>query len=57
MSSYTLTIDGVDRTTCIGNRSITIADETGSFASTMSFSMVIRDGGDIPEGDQEVIVI
>jgi hypothetical protein len=56
MASYTLTINGTDRTTCIGNRSITIDNETGSSASTMNFSMVIRDSGAIPEGDQEVIV-
>ena len=56
MASYTLTINGTDRTICIGNRSITISDETGSGASTMSFSMIIRDEGDIPEGDQEIIV-
>ena len=56
MSSYTLTINGTDRTSCIGNRTISISDEIGSASSTMSFSMVIRDGGGVPEGDQEVII-
>lgn len=56
MSSYTLKINNTDRTRCVGNRSITITDSDGSGASTLSFSMVIRDGGAIPTNDQEVII-
>ena len=56
MASYTLTINGTDRTACIGNGTITINDEIGSGASTMSFSMTDRDGNGIPECDQEIII-
>lgn len=56
MSSYTLTINGTDRTKCIGNRSVNITDSDGSGASTLSFSMTIRDDGAIPTNDQEVII-
>jgi hypothetical protein len=56
MSSYTLTINGNDRTVCIGNRSVIIDSELGSSASTMEFSMVVRDGGSVPKNDEEVII-
>ena len=56
MSSYTLTIDGSDRTTCISNGTITIKDDMGSSASTMKFDMTIRDSGNIPACDEEVVI-
>lgn len=56
MSSYTLTIDGTDRTTCVTNGTISIRDEIGSGASVCDFVMSLRDGGDVPEGDQEIII-
>lgn len=56
MASYTFTINGNDRTTCIGNGSIIIDSELGSSASTMEFSMVVRDGGSVPKNDEEVII-
>lgn len=55
MSSYILTINGTDRTTCVTNSTITIKDETGSGASTCNFVMSLR-GGAVPEGDQEIII-
>ena len=55
MSSYTLTIDGTDRTTCVTNGTITINDEIGSGASVCDFVMSLR-GGAVPEGDQEIII-
>jgi len=56
MASYSLTIDGTDRTLNVSNRAIEITDEMGSDASVMSFTMVIRDSGVLPECDQEVVI-
>jgi len=56
MASYILTIDGVDRTRAIENRSVVITDSSGSSASTLSFGISNRDGGDMPSCDDEVII-
>lgn len=56
LNTYTLTIAGIDRTSCIVARSIVITDSSEAEPSTMEFQMTIRDGGSIPQGDEEVIV-
>ena len=56
LNPYTLTIDGTDRTLCVVARSIIITDSSEAEPSTMEFKMTIRDGGSLPQGDDEVIV-
>jgi hypothetical protein len=57
MASYTLTIDGTDRTRAVENRTVEIFDSSGSSASTLTFTMNNRDGGAMPECDDEVVLI
>jgi len=55
-SSYSITINGVDRTACVYNRSVTLADEEGEAPSTLGFDFFNHDVGTIPEVEEEVIV-
>lgn len=57
MDSYTLTINGTDRTKAVKNKTITIVDSSGSSASTLSFTLTNRDSESMPECDDEVIII
>lgn len=57
MSSYTLTINGIDRTTSVQNGTIRISDSIGSSASTLSFQITNRVNTTPPIPDQEVIII
>jgi len=57
MSKYILKIKGIDRTVCIGNGTVSINNESGKGASTMTFEMVVRDGRDNPKCDEEVSVV
>jgi len=56
MSSYTLTINGSDRTTSVQNGTIKITDSIGSSASTMTFQISNRVSSIIPNPDEEVII-
>jgi hypothetical protein len=56
MPNYTLTINGTDRTREIVNKRVIIEDSEGHEPSGLEFTMDNRDGGAVPEGDQEVII-
>lgn len=54
--AYTITINGVDRTNCIINRSISITDEAKDKPSTLRCRFFNQDSGTIPEADEEIII-
>lgn len=54
--AYTITINGTDRTSCIIDRTVSIADEAKDKASECSFDFFNQDGVGNPSLDQEVIV-
>jgi hypothetical protein len=56
MPSYTITINGVNRTREIVNKRVIIEDSEGHEPSRLEFTINNRDGGAVPEGDQEVII-
>lgn len=57
MADYSITINGVDRTSCIYNQKVTISDDAGSAPSTLDMEFIERDGNGLPENEQEIIVL
>lgn len=54
--SYTITINAVDKTDCIINRSITINDEANDKASSLKCSFFDKTGAGDPGLDDEIII-
>jgi len=54
--TYSITINGDDRTKCIYNRSVVITDDAGDAPSLMTLHFFNRDGGSVPTCEQEIIV-
>jgi len=54
--TYSVTINGDDRTKCIYNRSVVITDDAGDTPSLMTIDFFNRDGGSVPVCEQEIIV-
>lgn len=54
--AYTITINGVDRSKCIINRSISITDEAKDKPSTLRCRFFNHDSGTVPEADDEIII-
>lgn len=54
--SYSITINGVDKTNCIISRTVTITDESNDKASSLKCSFFDKSGAGDPELDDEIIV-
>lgn len=55
-STYSITIDGVNRTTDVLSNTLKIEDVLNDQQNTCTFSLIDRSGNGIPDGDEEVII-
>jgi len=54
--TYSITINGDDRTDCVYNKSVVISDDAGDAPSLLTFGFFNRNGGNVPVCEQEVLV-
>ena len=55
-ATYSITINGIDRTADVLNKQTTITDQITQQQNTMTFQMVDRRGLGVPSTDQEIII-
>lgn len=56
LSTYSVTINGVDRTSDILNETIVVEDNLNDEQNTLTFSLINRSGSGIPQNDEEIVI-